>query len=183
MEPNHSVPDEAPPADAAGKLSKLKENIRREAKNFGGIFLYTWIFTSLFALHKAFLLEISPLSGQLLAIINAFVLGKVIVVLEFFRVGDVLHHRPPLFRVFIKSVIFGLLLLVFRMLEEGIRGLFQGKTFSQTLGGERLMELGTYTIIMVVALVPYFAFREVVRVIGAQKMLAILLRPTAIAST
>jgi hypothetical protein len=158
----------------------FKEKARHEAKHFLGVFIYGWAILGLLTLHKALILGNSPFSGQIFAIINALILGKFVVILEFFGVGERFHQRPPIFRAINKSVIFGLLLFVFRFLEDELRGWFRGRTFLQTLAemdNGKLMEMGTLAIIAIVALVPYFLLREIARAVGGQKLLTILLRP------
>ena len=155
----------------------LKEKIRHEAKSFAVIFIYVWAILALFALHKDFLLSESPLAGQVFALINALILAKIIVVLEYFRAGKALEGRPAIFRIAGKSVIFGLLLLAFHILEEGIRGWFHGHTFSQSLAeidGGRLMEIGTLVVMFIVTLAPYFFLREIVGAIGRPALWQIL---------
>jgi hypothetical protein len=163
--------------------ASLKERVWHEAKSFFVIFLYVWAILAIFALHKDFLLQRGPLSGQLFAVINAAVLGKVILVLELLKVGHRLHKRPAIWRILAKSIAFGLLLLSFYVIEEGITGCFRHKTFSQSLAeidGGRFLEMGTLAIITMIALAPYFFLREIVNAIGLPKLLEILFgRPAA----
>lgn len=159
------------------KSFSLRERIREELKNFLIVFIYTWLVLSLFSLHKAFVLGRNPLSGQLFAVINAIVLGKVVVIFEFFRVGKIVYEQMAVVRVFVKSVMYGLLLFLFHIVEEGIIGWFHGRPFTQTLteiDNGRLMELGTLAVLTVVVFVPYFLLREIVAAIGGKKLVAIL---------
>ena len=158
----------------------LWDKVCHEAKSFAVIFLYVWAILGLFALHKDFLLGLSPLSGQLFAVLNAVILGKVILILDFFQAGKRLERLPAIVRIAGKAVMFGLLLLAFHILEEAIRGWFHGKTFSASLAeidGGRLMEMGTLTVMFIVALVPLFFIREIVADIGPQRLRHILFAP------
>jgi hypothetical protein len=156
----------------------LKEKIRHEAKSFAVIFIYVWAILGLFALHKDFLLQRSPLDGQLLALINAAVLGKVILVLEMLKLGERrLRRYAAVWRILAKSIVFGLLLLAFHVIEEAIGGWFHHKTFSQSLAGidgGRLLEMGALAVLIMVALAPYFFLREIVGAIGRPALLQIL---------
>ncbi len=160
----------------------LKEKVGREAKRFLVIFLYVWAILALFALHKNFLLKLHPFAGQLLAIINAAVLGKVILVLEMFKVGEAqLQGRPAIWRILGKSVIFGLMLLAFRVLEESLKGWFRDKTFAESLaeiGASNLIEFGMLALIITVALIPYFFLHEIVNALGRPKLQEILFGAT-----
>ncbi|HEX4141339.1 MAG TPA: hypothetical protein VHY09_13400 [Candidatus Methylacidiphilales bacterium] len=156
----------------------LQEKVRHEAKSFAIIFLYVFAILVLFTLHKNFLLGKNPFSDQLLNLINAFVLGKVILVLEMFKVGDrSLQVHRAIWRILAKSVIFGLLLLAFRILEEALKGWFRGQTFSQSLaelGARNLVDIGMLVVLIMVALTPYFFIREIVNALGYAKLKAIL---------
>ena len=159
---------------------KLKEKIREEATSFFIIFLYCWAILGLLAFHKSFLLAQHPFSGQLLAIVNALVLGKVIITLEFFQVVGKFEDSRPITRALIRAVIFGLFLFAFRFVEEVVRGWFHGKAFSDSLNeidNGKLMVMVTMAIIMIVALVPYFALREIAEIVGGRKLLDILFKP------
>jgi hypothetical protein len=154
------------------------EKIRREFKNFLVIFAYLWVILILFALHKDFVLARSPLDGQLLAIINAAVLGKVIVLLEFFHVGKRVYHLPLAVRVAAKSVLFGLLLLLFYVVEEGVGGWIHGKGFAAALAdidGGKFLEFGTLAVLAIIVLSPYFLLREIADIIGVGKLARLLL--------
>jgi hypothetical protein len=160
----------------------FKEKVWHEAKSFAFIFLYVWAILGLFALHRNFLLGLDPLDGQLLAVINALILGKVIVVLEFFRAGRKLEHSQAILRIIGKSILFGLLLLAFHILEEGIRGWFHHKSFAESLAeisGGRLMEIGTLSLLFIISLLPYFFLREVVAAIGVPRLRKILFDSSA----
>lgn len=160
---------------------ELKQRIFREIKNFAIIFIYLALVLGLLAVHKAFILRGNPLIGQLLALFNALVLGKIIIILEYFRVGEMLHHRLPILRIILKSLLFGLLLLAFHILETGIRGWFHGRSFAEAISGidgGRLIEMSTLAFIMVVSLLPYFTLREITAVVGEKRLLDILFRPT-----
>lgn len=156
----------------------LREKIRHEAQSFAVIFVYIWAILALFALYKSFLLGKNPFAGQVLAIINAFVLGKVIVALEFFRAGRFLEIHRGIFRILGKSVLFGLVLLVFRLVEEEVRGWFRGRNLGQSfaeIDSAKLTEMATLAIIICVTLIPYFFLREILTHVGMEKLRKILL--------
>ena len=163
--------------------ANLKEKIWHEAKSFFVIFLYVWAILALFALHKSFLLKRGPLSGQLFAIINAAILGKVILLLDLLHVGKRLQRHAAIWRILGKSFAYGLLLLAFHIVEEGIRGWFHHKSFSESIAGitgGRFLDFGTLALLIMVVLVPYFVLREIVNAIGRPKLQEIFLRrPTA----
>lgn len=142
-------------------------------KRFGIIFLYVWLILALFTLHKSLILHRSPFADQELAVLNALVLGKIILLLEALRIGEVLHTRPPFFRILLKAVIFGVSLLLFTVLEEGVHGWWHGKPFEESIsgiGGGDLAGMVVVAIITSVALIPYLMCREIARAIGEDKL-------------
>jgi hypothetical protein len=73
------------------RLLRLKTGAIDESRKLFGIFVYLWVLLSLFSLHKALVLnDESLIYHQGFAIINALALAKVVLVAEFFYVGDTL---------------------------------------------------------------------------------------------
>jgi hypothetical protein len=74
--------------------------------------------------------------------------------------------------VFRKSLIFAILLIAFHILEEAIRGWFQGLPLSDavtSLGGS-LAGVLAYAAIFFVVLIPFYAFQETGRVLGSDAL-------------
>jgi hypothetical protein len=168
------------------RTSGLRERVWSELKSFSVIFLYVWVFDGLFTLHKTLILDHPFLSGQLFAFINAFVLAKIILILEIMKVGEVFPSKPPAIRIAFKAALFGLLLLAFSVLEESLTGWFHGRTFEQSIseiGGGRLEGMLIVAVIIAVALVPYLICQEISRAVGDEKLLLLIFQPptTAIA--
>jgi len=66
-------------------------------------------------------------SKKRFAIINAWLLAKVMATAEIFHVADNLKHEPLIYPVVFKSVVFAALLVSFYLLEEVLVGLWHGK--------------------------------------------------------
>lgn len=166
----------------SAQKSRLKERVVHEAQNFAMIFVYVWVFMSLFVLHKALLLGRSPLYDLATAVLNAFVLAKFILILDFFNVGDSFKGRAPIFRILVKALLYGLVLLGCNVLEEGIRGWMHGKAFGASLSQTRVgsaFGLVIMAIITTVALMPYLICMEISRVIGKRTLTALIFRRPA----
>ena len=72
-----------------------------------------------------------------------------------------------------KAVAFSILFLVFDVVEEVIVGVFKGKTIGEsipTIGGGSPSGVFFVGIILAVALMPFFAFSAVGRVIGEREL-------------
>ena len=79
---------------------------------------------------------------------------------------------PALYRTVVFSVWVG----IFRVLEETIRGLLQGKGLTEgfaVIASKGRYELLAACVMTFVAFVPFFAFKELERVLGEGKLLAL----------
>ena len=162
----------------SARLLRLKTGAIDETRELFGIFIYLWVLLSLFSLHKALVLnDESLIYHQGFAIINALALAKVVLLGEFFHVGDNLRNRPLIYPIIFKSAVFAVILICFHIIEEALVGVLHGKTFSQSIpsiGGGTLQGILMVGIIMFVVLMPFFAFRELDRAIGKEQLRSLL---------
>src|SRR3974377_2116528 len=99
---------------ANDRLRRIEAGAIEEKKNLFWIFIYLWILLSLFSFHKALLLnDDSLIYQQGFALINALALAKVVMVGEFFHLGDNLRDRPLAYPIILKSAVFAVLLICF----------------------------------------------------------------------
>ena len=183
MNPTGS-PSQVPP-----RFITLVDCVVREARKFLVIFLYLWVLFGLFALHKSLLLpNAGIIYGQGFAIVNAFVLAKVMLVADNLHVGENFETRPLIYPVLFRSALFAIILVCFDLIEEVVIGTFRGKTISQSIdaiGGGTLKGILSIGVIIFVVLIPFFAFREMTKVVGNREMRDLLfvrrtkLRPVA----
>jgi hypothetical protein len=159
---------------ASDQLNRIKEKGVTEARRLFWIFAYLWVLLGLFALHKSIILnEPDLLYHQGFEVINALVLAKIIFVAEAFQLADNLKHRPLVYPIVYKSVVFSVILISFHILEEVLPGMWRGKTASQSmadLGGGSLEGILIFGVILFVVLMPFFALREIGRDIGDDKL-------------
>jgi uncharacterized protein (DUF1810 family) len=160
------------------RMLRLKTGAIDETRELLGIFIYFWVLLSVFSFHKALVLnEESLIYHQGFALINALALAKVVLLAEFFHVGDKLKDRPLIYPIMFKSVIFAVILMCFHIIEETLIGVLRGKPFSQSIpkiGGGTLQGILMVGIIMFVVLTPFFAFRELGRAIGTEQLRSLL---------
>jgi hypothetical protein len=155
-------------AEGGGKKS-LKERALSELEEYAVITAYLWLLFALFGLHKQ-LVQGHGISvwQQGFAIVNALIFGKVILIGQALDIGKGLERRALVWVVLGKSLIFAILLLAFHIVEEAIRLWFESKPLSEAfvdLGGT-LPGLLSNAAIFFVALIPFFACREVGRILG-----------------
>ncbi|MBV8426190.1 MAG: hypothetical protein JOZ88_03020 [Hyphomicrobiales bacterium] len=147
------------------QLDRVKQKGIEEAKKFLWIFVYLFILLSLFAAHKAIILgENSYFYHGGFAIINAFVLAKVILIAGMFDWGSGLKEKPLIHVIVFNSAVFSVVLMSFHILEEMLGGMWHGKTaFASipTFGSGGLESILVVGVIMFLVLMPFFALKEI----------------------
>jgi hypothetical protein len=150
------------------------DNVFRETKKFLIILGYLWILFSLFALHKWILSDDeSFIYNQGMAIIHALVLAKVLFLAESMNLEEQFRDRPLIYPVLFKAALFGIVLTCFQVIEGVVTGTLRGKTAAESIahiGGGGIEGIAAVGTIIFVVLIPFFAFREMVRLIGNREM-------------
>ncbi len=104
-----------------------------------------------------------------ISFIKALVLAKVIMVGELFHFGRSLETKPMIFPTLFKSVVFTLWMALFALVESAIRGFLHGKGLAGAL--DHLLSEGTHEffakcLVVFIVFIPFFAFKELARVLG-----------------
>ena len=145
-----------------------------EAKHLFWVAAYLWLLIGLFTAFKSLTLgEKHIIYHQGFAIINALVLAKVVVVAELAHLAEGLRGKPLIYPIVFKSAVFCVLLMGFYVVEEVLVGIWHGKTASESypdIGGGTWSGMGVVTLILFVALIPFFSYRELARVVGREKL-------------
>jgi hypothetical protein len=162
------------PASKPGFKAKAKHQI----KSFAIIFLYLWIVFGMLAIHESIVLaqhQIAYVSHGL-AVVNALIFGKVMLVAEDLRLGRRLEDEPLAYSILFKSLLFGITLICFHILEHVLIGMWHGNSAAQSIaavGANNLPGIISIGAVTTVALVPFFILREIGRVIGEEKLWAL----------
>jgi hypothetical protein len=172
--PDVSQPPKAKPS--------LKARLYDELRKFLMIFSYLWLVFFVFLVHEWAVLASNHISFRFygLAIVNALVLSKIMLIAEALKFADRLNDKPLVYPIAFKSISFSVLLMVSYVVEEIAVGLFDGKSVGESfpdVGGGGLVGLLTVGGIFCIALVPFFGFREIARVIGEAEFRALMLGP------
>jgi hypothetical protein len=159
----------------------LKERTGDQIKNFGLMFFYLWIVFGLLAVHESMILSQHQLSyaAHGVAIVNALVFAKVMLIAEDLHLGQSLHDKPLIYSILFKSFLFGVTLVCFHIVEHVLIGMWHGKAITETiaeLGADQLGPIASGATIATVALVPFFILREVGRVIGGDNFWSLFFR-------
>ena len=153
----------------------LKQRLFDQVIQFLAIAFYLWVMFGVFALHESVVSAKDHIEYHFygFALVNALILGKVMLVAEDLHFADWFKERALIYPILCKAVAFSVLFLVFDVVEEVLVGIFKGKTIDESIpsiGGGSLSGVFFVGIILAVALIPFFAFREVGRVIGERQL-------------
>jgi hypothetical protein len=164
---------------AAGHKGDWKYRVIHEGRHFLGLFLYLWAIFGLLLLHESVVLARYhlPFTRWGAAFVAALVLAKVMLVMEEFNVARGFEDRPLIYPIVYKSVVFGVVFVVFYIAEETVAGMLRGHTALESvpsIGGGTPLGMVVAVVIVSVALLPHFAFREVGRVLGEDELRALL---------
>ena len=160
------------------KLSS-KERAVEELRKFSGTLGYLWVVFALLALH-AWVGEArygGTFGFFVLTTINAFWLMKLLPLVEEYGPMAELKRKPLVYSIVGKTVVFTTLLFAAYAVESIILGWIGGggleAAFNALAGGIT----GTLTLwlIFCVALLPYFAFKELERAVGADMIRKLML--------
>jgi len=154
----------------------LKQRAIDELKAYWLIVIYLWLFLGSFTVYRRLILAES---GDLylhygIAIIEALVIAKVILIGRLFGFSRRFEERPLIVPVLYKSTLFGVLVLLFGFAEHLVKGWVHKESLATILDGIVAVgghELVARVLMLIVAFIPFFAFGELGRVIGTQKLL------------
>ena len=154
-----------------GSKPTFMKRILSEFRELFGMFLYLWVLFALFTYHKAIVLAQYDISYQPfgIAFVNAFILAKVMLGTEKLNLAAKLRKKPLVYPVLHKSIVLSVMFILFNMAETIVSGLWKGKSLAESMpkmGDGSPAELVVTGIILTVALIPFFAFRELSRVLG-----------------
>lgn len=148
----------------------LKERVLQEVRKFAGIFLYLWVVFTVLLLHEWIVLSENHIGFKFygIAAINAVLLAKIMLIADNARFAERLKGMPLVYPVVYKAVAFTTLLFIAYVIEEMLVGLVSGSGFFASvprIGGGFAGAFALW-LIFCVALVPFFAFKELERVVG-----------------
>src|SRR5262247_1110738 len=104
-----------------------------------------------------------------ISFLKALVLAKVIMIGGLVHLGRRLENKPLILSTLFQSALFTCWVTLFALVESTVRGLLHGKGMAGAL--EHLLSEGTHELyakclVVFVAFIPFFAFKELGRVLG-----------------
>jgi hypothetical protein len=171
-------------AGAPGARS-LTAKAADEFRRFLLLFVYLWILFGVFVLNQGVALREHGIdfTMQGFAFFNALVFAKVMMLFEVFDPGRWLRKRPLIYPILYESLLLTVLFLVAHVLEKAIEGLFRGKTLAEgmpLLTGDGLAGFLSITVILFIALIPFFGLRNLSLALGEGRLYAMMFeKPSA----
>jgi hypothetical protein len=149
----------------------LKQKITHEVEEFLFIFLVTVPIFLGFTTYR--MLLVSQYGSKLyyygIAVVNALVLSKIILIGELGGLGKRYEDRVLLVSTLHKSAVFALFYVALHILEGAVRELVHGQNLSAAFYSAAVSdftELAVRAVVMFFASIPIFALRETRRVVG-----------------
>jgi hypothetical protein len=154
-----------------------KEKAVEEFKLYWLVFIFLAVMFSAFNTYRRLILgEVGMTYGHYGAgLIEAAVIAKLILIGDAMKLGRWMEEKYPLiYTVLVKSVLFGLLVAVFNIIEHSIEGRVHGEAWSQIMAhpfpAQNTNEVLARTVVMIVTFIPFFTVWEVGRVLGQGKL-------------
>ena len=169
---------------AKGNFS-LKDRAIREFKVFWIIAIYLWLFIGVFTVYRRLIVAETGAAylHYGIALIQALVIAKIVLVGQMFSFSRVHDDKPLIIPVIYKSILFGILVFLFGIVEHLVEGWIHHEGLA---GGLREIsrigfdELSARALLLIVAFIPFFAFGEIGRVVGMDRLTAIFFSKEAL---
>ena len=163
---------------------EVRHKLEREVSSVLGITLYLIVFFGAFATYQNLLLREFKISELTLTygvvLVKSLVLAKIIRIGEYAHVGSRYEGGPLIFSTLHKSFVFGLFIVAFTLTEEVTKGLLHKEDVTEVLQrfltSPRREEALARLVVMLCALIPFFALREIGRILGEGKLFELFFR-------
>ena len=160
------------------KKGNWKEKLLHEFTEYWFNVIYLTLVFAAFTQYRRLLLAAYDITytNYWFAVIEALILAKVIMIGDVVRLGRGLEHKPLIVPTLYKTVVFTLFVGAFTVLEHAIRGLWTGTGFMGGVAdffGKGSHELLASGLVVFVAFIPFFAFKELQRVYGKDELRAL----------
>jgi hypothetical protein len=160
-----------------------RERLTTELREFVMLASYLFICFSALAVFKAAILKAYGVSFApwVFAAIKALVSAKFLLIGRMFGLGDGLAKKYPLIvSTLYRAFLMLLVLIVLTVIEEVVMGHLRGESAAGSLagiGGGTLWQVIATTVIVLLVLIPWFAFRALGEVIGDETLVRLYFEP------
>jgi hypothetical protein len=179
---NHRTPHSPhPESDGTQGKPARKQRIVHELTRYWINVMYLAVFFGAFAWYRRFILDEYRISyfnyGS--AVIEALILAKVIWLGDFLGLSEGLENKPLFYPTLYKAFVFSCFVGLFAVVEHIVSGLLHGKG---VIGGLAMLwnegkyELLARCLVNFLAFIPFFAFRELAKVLGEGRLNSLFFR-------
>ena len=161
----------------------FKERAKEELKDYFHISLYLALLFCALVLYTKMVLKQNGVSTEndalnySFAIVNALVIGKVILIGEMMHLGKRAETRPLYQTILHKTFVFALLTFAFHLVEEWVKRVIHHEPRFTVWDNMHLETMIARAIVILCTFLPLFAYRELRRVLGEEKLREIFLAP------
>jgi hypothetical protein len=166
------------------KKRSLKEKIFHEMAEYWINVFYLALVFAAFTVYRRYLLAAYDITytNYGVALIEALILAKVIMIGAVLRLGRGLEQKPLIYPTVYKTAVFTLFVGIFAVLENVIKGFWKGTGLPGDLVellGKGPNEFFANALVVFVAFIPFFGVKELGRVLGEDKMRDLFFRRRA----
>jgi hypothetical protein len=162
-------------ATEANAKAKLHQRAIHELKEFAILAVYLYITIGAVIMMKTAVLHTEGIDFAPwgIAIVKAMLLAKFMLVGRAMKIGESDTTGPLIRPTLYRAFAFLVLLIILTIIEEAVVGLFHHRSIAASLGelaGVRLAETLAGYLIMLLVLIPYFAFRVLGEALGEGRL-------------
>jgi hypothetical protein len=165
------------------KPAVYRERLKTELREFAVLAVYLFICFAALAAFKAAILKAYGVSfvPWVFAAIKALVSAKFLLIGRMFGLGDGLARTYPLIiSTLYRSFAFLFVLTFLTVIEEIVMGYVRGEAIAESLagiGGGTLWQVIATSVIVLLILIPWFAFRALGEVVGDETLVRLFFEP------
>jgi hypothetical protein len=155
------------------KKRNLKKKIVHEMAEYWINVGYLTLVFAAFTQYRRFVLAAYDITytNYWVAVIEALILAKVVMIGDVLHLGRRLEQKPLIYSTLLKTVVFSIFVGAFTLMEHAVRNLWSGEGLTASLVS--FLEKGHHELlagclVVFVAFIPFFAFRELGRVLGGE---------------
>ena len=159
----------------AKKPEGMKEKVRHELIEYAFNVVYLTAVFATFTIYRRLLLAAHDIThtNYWFALIEALILGKVVMIGGMFHLGRGLEDKPLIYPTLYKTAVFTVFCFMFTLAEHAIKGLVSGHGAAAGIAefaaqGQEVILANS--MVVFVALMPFFAVKELGRVMGREKI-------------
>lgn len=166
--------------DHPSKIKKTwKQKLFHEFAEYLVKFIYMALLFSAIILYRRLVLAQHGiyLDDYFIGVVKAFIIAKVVMIGAFLGISHKFEHFPLVIPIVYKAFLFTLMVMLFDIVEEFIRGLIHYREFLKAINELQsyinVVWLGASLLIFFI-FIPFFAVKDLIRVLGVENVKALL---------